>query len=219
MPVNNIQQTVDPTGILSQLDMHEQDISNIIDQFNQLQDQLNGGNITQNQQNIIVFDNTTNRVLIGYQQVLQQWGMFVSQPGIDVTTATAAQLIFNSQQDVFKVVQSGILVPSSDFTTSDPGTGKWGSDSTTLVQVAHNLDFTPSLQSFILGGGGAYGIMPVQTFFSPISSEAHWYTFSTFVDSAFVYLELSTMDFNAPQTVAASALQFKYYLFQESFTN
>lgn len=142
MPVNTLQQTVDPTGALSELDLHDQDISNIIDQFNQLQDQLNGGNITQNQQNIIVFDNTTNRVLIGYQQVLQQWGLFVSQPGVDVTTATADQLIFNSEQDTFKIVK--IIDLSLSVTISPDNTPGYS-----IVSEPHGLTYIPAYLAYI----------------------------------------------------------------------
>lgn len=133
-----LQQTVDPTGALSQLDLNTQDISNIMDQFNTLQDNLTGGNITQNQQNIIVFDDTTNRVLIGYQTVLQQWGLFVSQPGVDVTMANADQLIFNSEQDVFKIIKSGsAVIPACDI------------GNTTSVTIDHNLGFAPAFLAYI----------------------------------------------------------------------
>lgn len=112
-----------------------------MDQFNTLQDNLTGGNITQNQQNIIVFDDTTNRVLIGYQTVLQQWGLFVSQPGVDVTMANADQLIFNSEQDTFKIVK---IVPVDLSFTLSASAGTFG-----LVQVPHNLTFTPAYDAYI----------------------------------------------------------------------
>lgn len=142
MPVTTLEQTVDPTGALSSLDLAQQDISNIIDQFNQLQNQLNGGNITQNQQNIIVFDNTTNRVLIGYQAILNAWGLFVSQPGIDVTQATTDQLIFNSNQNVFKIIK---IVPIElSFVLNTDGTVSFGE-----ATLAHGLNFTPAYVAFI----------------------------------------------------------------------
>lgn len=138
--MGQLQQVNDPTNALSQVGLNNQDISNLIDEFNRLNDSLTGGNIRQNSQNIIVFDNTTNRVLIGYQTVLQAWGMFVSKPGVDVTSATADQLIFNSNQNIFKIATKIPLTltyshtnPNSEFRTTS---------------VAHGLTYLPGFLAF-----------------------------------------------------------------------
>lgn len=135
--MSQIQSSTDITGALSQTDLNAQDIQNIIDEFNKFQDQYTAGNIQQNQQSIIVFDDSTNRVLIGYQTVLQQWGLFVSKPGVDVTEATADQLVFNSEQDVFKIVSK---VPISVSVVA-PG-AFYGQ-----TVIPHGLDYTPSFQA------------------------------------------------------------------------
>lgn len=133
--MSEIQLTTDLTGALSQTDLNTTDIQNIVDEFNKFQDQYSSGNIQQNQQNIIVFDDNTNRVLIGYQTVLQQWGLFVSQIGIDVTQATADQMLFSSSQNITGTGQ--VLVGSTDTFT------------TVTTPIAHGLPFTPKVTAFI----------------------------------------------------------------------
>lgn len=143
--MSEVQLTSDLTGALSQTDLNTQDIQNIVDEFNKFQDQYSSGNIQQNQQNIIVFDDNTNRVLIGYQTVLQQWGLFVSQIGVDVTQATADQLVFNSNQDIFKIVDKiPTTIPSFAIGS--------GQVNTVLFPVPHGQSFVPICDVFVSGG-------------------------------------------------------------------
>jgi hypothetical protein len=53
------------------------------------------------------YDDTNPRILLG-KLPNNDYGMYVSKPGYDVTTATDNQLIFNSNQDILKVVTSGV---------------------------------------------------------------------------------------------------------------
>lgn len=207
-----LQQSIDPTGILSQLDLSQQDISNIIDQFNALQDQLNGGNITQNSQQQIVFDGTTNRVLVGYQQVLQAWGLFVSQIGIDVTQATADQLIFNSNQDVFKIIKSGIItlpqmasvVFPDEFTTSSASldTGIIINDPLIVMGFISNGGYQtlPYMQTVGTGGNGG-GISYIVQLFSGLVGGS---------------LQLTLQGINYSFGTARGPFDVKYYVLQET---
>lgn len=212
MAVTTLEASIDPTGALSQLDLNTTDIGNIIDQFNQLQNQLNGGNITQNEQNIIVFDNTTNRVLIGYQTVLQAWGLFVSKVGIDVTAATASQLIFNSNQDTFKIVSSG----SVSFAVGSLVPGA----STTSV-VAHGQTGVPAVIAFVNGTGSTYltageyysvsVAIPVAVGGVYQAGIVYYFTVDT-VNITFIVSNYTSLN---PVTDIGTAV-FKYYILQET---
>ena len=96
---------------------------------------------TKNSQ-ILTFDGTNFRLLITPTQVL------ISKVGFDVTTATPDQFIFNSSQDMFKVVGSG--------TITNIVSGTLASGITNTVSVAHGLSFTPSVLGFISGTGSSY---------------------------------------------------------------
>lgn len=82
----------------------------------------------------------TQRILFGEGQN-QFYGMKVSQSGYDVGSATDAQLIFNSNQNVFKIVK--IMPLSLDIPLSG-GSGSFGS-----TTQAHGLIGTPAHQAFI----------------------------------------------------------------------
>lgn len=81
-------------------------------------------------------------VLIGKRPLTGIRGFYVAKPGIDVRTATDDQLIFNSQQDTFKVVLSGnttisqyILAPSNVEIDT--------------ITIPHGLPFIPILDAYV----------------------------------------------------------------------
>lgn len=83
-------------------------------------------------------------VLIGLRPLTNVRGFYVAQPGIDVRTATDAQLSFNSQQDTFKIVEKGsATIPS--FTIGSGGTN------VALITIPHNLPFTPLVDVYVKG--------------------------------------------------------------------
>jgi hypothetical protein len=228
MSIVQLEASTDPTGALSTVDLNTQDISNLIDNFNQLQSQLQGGNITQNPQNIIVFDGTANRVLIGFQTVLQLWGLFVSLPGVDVTTATANQLLFNSNQDVFNIIDK---IPSSipQFNTTYGGSETSGG---VLLTVPHGQTFTPIVEVYVQGQlinfntlaeiASSYVPLPIYNvdlasyvFPNATSSKAYPLSITFAVDSTNVYIEayyVNTGD--SHDTIAAIPLTI--FVLQES---
>lgn len=71
-----------------------------------------------------------------------QRGLYVSQDGVDVTTASDNQLIFNTSQDIFKIAVPPITVPLTlTLATSGVSFG--------LNEVAHNLPYIPAYLAFI----------------------------------------------------------------------
>lgn len=80
---------------------------------------------------------------------LAQFGKFsdgstalkVAKAGIEVGTATNDQLIFNSSQDVFKIVAS------NESTLTPPAS--WGSGVAITNTISHNLGFPPAFQAYV----------------------------------------------------------------------
>jgi len=75
-------------------------------------------------------------------------GFFVAESGVDVRNATDTQLIFNSQQNIFKIVSSGTIT----VVVADP----LASDATSSASVAHGLNITPAFVGYINGTGSSY---------------------------------------------------------------
>lgn len=65
----------------------------------------------------------------------------VAKTGFDVKTATSSQLIFNSSQDTFKIVDI-VTIPLTF--TLNVSAGSFG-----LISVPHNLSFTPAYNAYI----------------------------------------------------------------------
>jgi hypothetical protein len=104
--------------------------------------QLGSPNIVSDSGNarIRVKDATTNRVLMGSigsdpSSATNPWGLKVSKAGFDVVTATDSQLIFNSQQNAFKIVATSTKVVTAAFSGAAPYTAQ--------QTVAHGLSFAP----------------------------------------------------------------------------
>jgi len=104
----------------------------------------------------IFYANGVGNVLIGQRPANNlnglaqaEEGMFVAQTGVDVRSATDNQLVFNSQNNVFKIVLSGsAVIPTSATNTSN-------------VIVNHNLGYVPAALVYFSGlAGGQYTQMP-----------------------------------------------------------
>lgn len=108
--------------------------------------QLGSPNIVSDSGNsrIRVSDDTTNRVIMGNIGV-DLWGLKVSKPGKDVLTAVDADLIFNSQNNAFKIISSDTLSITAP-----------GSVNTATVTIVHNLGFVPAFLAYLLFGGVYY---------------------------------------------------------------
>jgi hypothetical protein len=95
-------------------------------------------------------DNGIPTVLLGLRRSTTptQQGLYVSKDGVDVTQASDSQLVFNSNQDLFKIVLTGTL------TNTPPNPLPSGNSST--VSMAHNLGFTPAFVGYLNGSGSSY---------------------------------------------------------------
>lgn len=97
-----------------------------------------------NEGNTIYYDASgIPNVLIGLRPLTNVRGFYVSKPGIDVTKATDDELIFNSQQDTFKVVLSSTTaIPLENMTA--------GNTVMNTITIPHGLSFIPILDAYAL---------------------------------------------------------------------
>lgn len=162
--------------------------------------------------NQIIVADTVPRVLMGNQKTFGE-GFYVSKSGVNAATNTdAAQWIFNSNQDVFKIVQSGSTVN----TPADPlPTGV-----TSTTATPHGLGFLPGVFGFLNGTGSTF--LTANTYYQtpysfPGTFGGIWQPgigFSFSVDATNVY---TTIKNNTSVGITGiGSVTFKYYLLQES---
>lgn len=147
-------------------------------------------------------------VLMGNQPNFGQ-GFYVSKPGVDVSkTSSAADFIFNSNQNTFKIVKEGRAL------ISFPGGGF------SFGYIEHNLGFSPLPFAFLesanstIGGAGTY--IPLPTFINAnVNTVNQTIDFSSYV---FVITDEQKIYFVGGNATATSIDNrvISYYLLQES---
>lgn len=95
----------------------------------------------ENRSKVVRDESGTDRIIFG-RYPDGNYGLKVSKPGVDVSTAEDNDLIFNSSNNLFKIVDSG-TVP---MTLPDIPNGTKADVSQT---VAHNLGYSPLVIAFI----------------------------------------------------------------------
>lgn len=146
----------------------------------------------------------------------------IAKPGFDAKTASAANLIFNSNQDTFKIVATGTLnLPSQSFTTTSNTYGTGGLSWPLSVSAPHNLTFIPTVLGFY-NNGGIY--TPLQfIYMAAVSSSPSYFaqfTINVATDDVNVYASATAFGYNVAAasggTVTFSGASIKYYLLQET---
>ena len=107
-----------------------------------------GGNVVLDSTGLKYSDSSNIRAFMGKNTTLGD-GFYVSKTGYDANTASASNLIFNSNQDVFKIV-SKITTNIPSFSLSYDSTGNITSGNS-LLTIAHNLSFTPIIMVYVKG--------------------------------------------------------------------
>lgn len=144
-------------------------------------------------------------------------GFRVAKPGFDVRTATPDQLIFNSDQNVFKIVKTD---SSPDPTYSVPFISGQYSTGSGVISKAHGLlkpdgtGYTPAIIAYIQESSTKYLAMPYSQF-NGIGNAAQWLKITADVDDTNVYIRTSVLCYNQGASAGGSFL-IKYYLLQET---
>jgi hypothetical protein len=157
----------------------------------------------------------TNKVprIIAYIDANDNPVFKVSQSGVDVTTATNAQLIFNSAQNVFKIVATGTSTFPAASTSLGAG-GGWAGDFQT-TQINHGLGHIPIVFA-IRQGSTTYAPIPSSTIITNAFG-AEFLSFTAYADATKVYLGTHLV-INSSTSASASYGPFncRYYLLQET---
>lgn len=131
----------------------------------------------------------------------------ISKPGKDVLTAANNNLIFNSNQNVFKIVGTGmtsLTIPSvSASATFD-------------VSVPHNLGFAPIPFVFISDPSGFYSQLPYAGGLSPNGLYVGFNVLFQAVTTASNITINAYTGKNAGNPAISGTFNFTYYLLQES---
>jgi hypothetical protein len=183
--------------------------SNLASTTNDIIRQQQASQVTQ----IFKDDTGTRRVLLG-KGADGFYGLKVSQTGIDVFTAANDELVFNSDNNVFKVVDSGTAtIPASSLIT---GASQYNSV-TANIDIPHSYGVAPIVLAFIDLTGGS----------SPISMPFVWYDSvqTTILVQSSYYITSDSNSFgftrysvayNQTSTFDWDDMTVKYYVLQET---
>ncbi len=182
----------------------------------QSQDSLNGKLTFEQDNNRIVGRDENNK--IGLLISTDPFEVKIARDGFDVTTATNDQLIFNSSQNVFKIVGTGPASININFSAHGASTS--GTDKAQVL-VPHGLGYAPIPFVFMEDNGAYY----------PLSSGGIWFVNNTANSWTTAYWRINVdpvnLSINFWQTYAANgsgsvsaftgvSYNFKYYLMQET---
>lgn len=221
---DNLTPYVDPTGRMTSLEVMDQNIGQIMDEFNRTNVDWNNFD-----QTLIMPDSLgTRRVLLG-PAPNGQIGLYVSKPGLDIlqqftsSSVNAANLLFNSDQNTLKVaLSSSQICPSL-------AVGPSASNNSQQYIIPHHLGFVPAYQVYVQvprPDGSVTSSFPVNTYFVSLANTLQVnetgtslrYTYDVGIDSQNLYLARNIFNGSADTTYTASQTTFRYYIQQETAT-
>lgn len=95
-------------------------------------------------------DGNTDRWFVG-RDLQGNLKFKMSQPGYDVFTCPDEKLIMSSDFNMFKILDTGTLIMSGYDGTSETGPPP------TIIRVAHNFDFAPTVECYAYISGSGIG--------------------------------------------------------------
>lgn len=161
---------------------------------------------------IIAKQDGVNKAVFGFFGEANKFGLKVAEDGVDVLTASDDGLIFNSEQNVFKIVVSSTAAQSVPSLAQDV---------TDTLTVPHNLGYIPAVIVFLNGTGSTYltanRYYPLPQSVSVKVGATYYpgiiYNFN--VDSTNIYFTVTNSSAATPITDIGTA-NWKYYLLQET---
>lgn len=168
---------------------------------------------------ILAVQGGVNKAIMGFYGEENKFGFKVAEDGTDVLTATNDQLIFNSEQNIFKVAESGTVALVSQTVGA-------GLSVDQKFTIPHNLGRVPAFNAFVLvtnTGQAAINQFP-STYYVSISNLYSYtesggtglnYAHAAGIDAQNFYFTRSVFNGSAStQTITASTL--KYYIYEET---
>lgn len=147
-------------------------------------------------------DTGTRRVLLG-KGADGFYGLKVSKEGEDVYTAANDQLVFNSDNNVFKIVKTDTVTLPLDY-----------SDGSTTWTIPHNLGFVPTYEVYLLYGSTRYQLPFINSFVvgtPPSADVVPSVIVNASADSTNLYIT-----WNEGGSTGVVEQTFRYYLRQET---
>lgn len=166
-------------------------------------DSLDGQLRVEKDNNRLVVSNGLTDVMLAGVDDSGEIVIKIAKPGFDVKTAANDELIFNSAQNVLKVVASGV----ANFTVPDPA----GSLNDQVVTIPHGLPSPPAVLAYIpvLRDDTIVGI-----FWTPLPYTNSVDLFASAVsDETNVYITESML---TGGTWGTTSLNIRYYILQET---
>lgn len=178
-----------------------------------------GGKKSDSYNGKLVFEQSNNRIIgrdenfVPRMLILAdglQFVMKISEEGVDVLTATEDQLIFNSDNNLFKIGIAGsgqapaitkVLAATNTYVGVDQNS------------IPHGLSYVPEPIGFVIVGSNKYALPYTRAY--PLVSGGgigvDTYTIST--DATNVYLGRNTVEYGAGATAGSSgATDIEYFL-------
>lgn len=153
----------------------------------------------------------TQRILIsGEEGVIK-----ISEEGVDVADASDDELNFNSDQNVFKIVQSGTTtIEGVTFPTTAAGNVDIATANPTVID--HNLGYVPVVLAFIDSGSG-YLPLPYKGYVFNNGGTGGFIFFETTVHVTSTQLQINRYAWGGDTTGSSvGESTVKYYLLQET---
>lgn len=189
--------------------------SAIVNQVNQNIAQLKVQDVT----NIFKDDTGTRRVLLGKGKD-DFYGLKVSQAGTDVYDGADEDMVFNSDNNIFKIVQSG-TVSQTLSNTSNTVSGAAG-DNPQEFAIAHNLGYIPAFLVYVRApadffDGAVLFQLPHSTYINNDGgSDGLYFThFYAVVDDTNLTIKYDHRS-NTDYSPSAPTFEVRYYLLQET---
>lgn len=164
------------------------------------------------QQGAIQSYDSANRVnmFFGYNPALNATRpvLRVAKDGFDATTADSSNLIFNSEQNVLKIVGSGTSTITKSANTAFNASS-----------ISHGLNFIPAVIAFVFdSSSGTY--QPVQYSLVDQSSGATAVLVSYIINSSVLQFTVTTPSYSGAGGPYGQVISYtiKYYLLQETAT-
>lgn len=178
---------------------------------------LGGKNIYSDSENrrIVTEDNSDKRVFLGkIGDGANDWGMKVSQEGVDVAAATDDQLVFNSANNLFKIVATDTAL----FPAIAARVGTTFGQETLAIETEVQSD-VPLICMVFAAYNSSYRQLPVVEYILdadalPISGGIFYlYNASSYLEDNIIKIRVDGQNFD---TSVAPAMPLRYYVLQET---
>lgn len=143
------------------------------------------------------------------------FAMKISKEGFDALTAAGKDLVFNSSQNVLKVIDSGTL-PLTQATIVSPGAGNFASDTGNLGVYSHNLGYTPAFLAYIEFSSGIRSCLPLTVQDTLSTGEARWNTYMANATTTHFFVSYRRIVYGMGSATFALPVSVKFFLLQES---